>query len=132
MVQAARQKRIAVQIEPDGRQPLELARTASFGYSRFNLEALFALATLAEHVGVDLWYYKTADGRTLRQALDFLLPFVENPQKMWPYEQIRRSEPAGFAPLLRQAALVYHEPRYEKAFQQLDKVANRRFELFSY
>ena len=55
VVEAAPQKRFAVQIREDGSQPLELAREDSFGYSRFNLQALFTLATLAEHVGVDLW-----------------------------------------------------------------------------
>jgi hypothetical protein len=54
IVETARQKRIALQIEPDGRQPLELVRTKAWGYSNGNLDGLMLLARLAENVGVDL------------------------------------------------------------------------------
>jgi hypothetical protein len=111
ITEAAKEKRIAVQIEPDGRQPLELKRTKSFNYSRLNLRGLAALAGLADRSGVDLWPYETADGRSIRKALDFMLPYVKTPPEKWPYQQIvpmNRSELYG---TFRSAAIAYHEPR---------------------
>src|SRR5258706_4407334 len=48
ILKTARQKRIAAQIEPDGSQPLELARTKAWSYSVANLGGLMSLATLGE------------------------------------------------------------------------------------
>ena len=130
IAEAARQKRIAIQIEPDGRQPLELARTAALGYSHFNLEALFTLATLSEYVGVDLWHCQLANGRNaLATALDFLLPYVADPSKKWPYEQIKDFNRADFAPELRQAAIIYHDPTDEQILGGFPAVARERFQL---
>src|SRR2546423_989659 len=50
-------RRIDSQIQPDGRQPAELARTRSLSYSQFNLEAFTRIAELARPVGVDVWHY---------------------------------------------------------------------------
>jgi hypothetical protein len=111
ILRAAAQKRIAVQIEPDGRQPLELARTRAWGYSVANLGGLMQLATLAEHCGIDLWDFQTEDGRGIRKAVDFLLPFALR-MKKWPYQQLGGWSPGGFYPILRRAAEKYPEGPY--------------------
>lgn len=106
VLQEAQAKRIATQIEPDGRQPLELERTKAWSYSVFNLEALMSLARLGEHAGVDLWNYESPDGRSIRKALDFLIPFALG-EKKWPYQQLGEWEPQILFPLIRRAAPHY-------------------------
>jgi hypothetical protein len=118
VLEASKQKRIARQIEPDGRQPRELTRTKSFGYSLVNLRGLVALATLGEQTGVDLWHYRSPDGRGIRAALDFLLPFATG-AKEWKHEQLGRLSAGQMAPLLRRAADVYGDARYEQAIGRL-------------
>ncbi|MGB2806522.1 MAG: alginate lyase family protein, partial [Sedimentisphaerales bacterium] len=46
-------RRINKQIEPDGKQPHELARTKSLGYSTGNLDGFFRLAIMAEKLAID-------------------------------------------------------------------------------
>ena len=122
-------ERIAQQIEPDGRQPLELKRTKSYSYTVYNLNALFTLAMIGQRVDVDLFNYRTADGRSLRVALDYVAPYF-NADKPWPDKQIEKvgHPDAKLGSLLRQAAIVYHEPKYETLLQGSD-VAASRFQL---
>jgi hypothetical protein len=118
VLEAARQKRIAAQIEPDGRQPLELARTKSWGYSVMNLRGLMNLARLGENAGVDLWHFETSDGRSLRKALDYLMPFAFEEAK-WPHQQIGGWSPEGLYPLIRIAAVKMPE---SKGAERLEKI----------
>jgi hypothetical protein len=111
VVQEAKTRRIAVQIEPDGRQPLELTRTKAWSYSVGNLSGLMSLARLGEHVDVDLWNFKTPDDRSIRAALDFLIPFSEG-RKKWPYEQIGGFSGQAVRSLVQQAAAHYREEPY--------------------
>jgi hypothetical protein len=111
VVQDAKTKRIAIQIEPDGRQPLELTRTNAWSYSVGNLSGLMSLARLGEHVDVDLWNFKTSDGRSIRAGLDFLIPFSDG-RKRWLYEQIGGFSGHAVRPLLQQAAAHYPEGPY--------------------
>jgi hypothetical protein len=106
LVQNAARKRIEAQIEPDGRQPLELARTRAWGYSVANLNGLMQLARLGENVGVDLWHYESADGRSIAKAIDYLLPFALGREK-FPYQQLDGFSGRSFYPVLRRAAVKY-------------------------
>jgi hypothetical protein len=115
---AVRQKRIALQIEPDGRQPLELARTKAWGYSVGNLDGLMQLARLGENAGVDLWNYKSADGRSIRRALDYLIPFAVAEAK-WPYQQLGEWPPQMLFPLMRTAQTRYQDPQFAKVFAKV-------------
>ena len=82
-------RRLFMQIEPDGSQPLELARTTALGYSTFNLTHILDMCCLAKSLNVDLFNAKSADGRSISKAIDFLTQFVGKPQSQFPYKQIK-------------------------------------------
>jgi hypothetical protein len=119
ILSSAATNRLDTQIQPDGSQPLELARQDSFSYSRFNLTAMFQMATLGDRVGVDLWRHTTADGAGMRRALDFLLAHAEDPAKPWPWEKSKKESRTLEPRLLRQAFLVYGDERYRRALNRL-------------
>jgi beta-glucosidase len=102
---------IADEFEPDGRQPREIARTRAWDYSIFDLTAFLHLAALGEQVGVDLWNYTTADGRSLRKGVDFLIPFATG-EKRFPYRQITEFRPSELHAVLRRAAVGFIDPKY--------------------
>jgi hypothetical protein len=111
ILETAKQKRIARQIEPDGSQPLELARTKAWSYSVMNLRGLMQLATLGTRVGVDLWGFETKDGRSIRRALDFLYPYSVG--EKWKYQQIGEWEPDIFFSAMRMAAEHYSDEKFK-------------------
>jgi hypothetical protein len=115
IAEEATQKRILAQIEPDGSQPAELARPISLHYSFYNLEAMFYLATLAGHTGVDLW--RAGDSR-IKVAMDFLTPYAD-PACPWPYPDIKEASRMRLYPLLLQAADVYKDAPYRQMVEKL-------------
>lgn len=82
-------RRLFAQIEPDGSQPLELARTTALGYSVFNLDHILDMCYMAKGLGIDLFNANSADGRNITKALEFLLPFAGKTVQEFPYQQIR-------------------------------------------
>ena len=111
-------RRIALQIKSDGRQPFELARTNAFSYSIGNLDGLMQLAWLGQPLGVDLWNFKTDDGRCIRAALDFLLPYAIG-EKKWDYQQIGGFHGDALLHQLQRAATEYRDPKYPAVVRQL-------------
>ena len=75
---------IPTQIAPDGRQPLELARTKPYAYSLFNLDVLAATAWLLAGESGELVAWSTADGRSIAGAIAFMAPFIADKAR-WPY-----------------------------------------------
>ena len=99
-------KRIQVQIEPDGSMPRELARAGSFHYLVVNLEAFTKLATVAENAGIDLWNYKTADNRSIRGAVNYAVPYL-NETKTWEWRE--KFVPKELYEIFRITSLKYPE-----------------------
>ena len=120
-LEAAKIKRIATQIEPDGRQPREIGRTKSVHYSTMNLRVMTYVAELGMPLGVDLWNYSSDDGHNMRKAFDFLRPFAEGKEK-WTYKQITKggAEKAiedEMKPLFSIASTIFEEELIEESTQ---------------
>jgi len=120
VLEEARTKRIAAQIQPDGRQPLELVRTRSFSYSVMNIDGLTQLAAVADRVGVDLWNDTPSGhkGPAIREALLYLAPYALGDAK-WPHQQIGDWDPASLFPVLRRAAPHYTDPAFRTLVRRL-------------
>lgn len=95
IVRTARSARIDEQIDEDGSQPQEAARTRSYHYFTFNLVAMTRLAAIGKHVGVDLWSHRTARGGSLFKAVDFLIPAATGGLAHWPYQDINFTQYAA-------------------------------------
>ena len=129
-VEASKTRRIALQIRPDGRQPLEEARTRSLDYSIFNLEALMQLAELGRKVGVDLWHYKAPSGSSIRGALDYLSRYADTTKK-WQGEQITPVDATRMFEVLRMGELVFTDSSYRAQIERMprDRVRAHRAHL---
>src|SRR6266403_1923094 len=121
IVETAKQKRIALQIEPDGRQPLELERTKAWSYSNGNLDGLMWLARLAENVDVGFCNYQTKDGRGIRPALEYLWPFAVGDQK-WPYQQLGGFDGRSLFTLMRRADGHYRDEKFTRQLSKIPKL----------
>ena len=99
MVKSSLLPRLDSQIAEDGSLPKELERTLSLHYSTFALEAIAVAGSLTEFADESVWSYRTSDGRSLEQVLEYLAPYYENPDK-WPFTQIKPFEKERGAQIL--------------------------------
>lgn len=120
VLEEAKARRIATQIEPDGTQPLELARTRSFSYSVMNIDGLTQLAIVGDRTGVDLWSYtpRGHKGPAIRLALLYLAPYALGDVK-WPHQQLEGWDPQSLFPVLRRAAPHYTDTDFRAIVQRL-------------
>jgi hypothetical protein len=134
IIENVKHKRILLQIEPDGAQPMELRRTKGFNYSLLNLEGLAELAELGKWLNIDLWQYQTTDGRGILKAIEFLMPYVQQPQPgiapaVWHYEQIVPIKRERAVPLFRKAANALQSQEYEAVASQFQQMQSNKLQL---
>ena len=86
----AYERRLLSQIEPDGSQPLELARTMAMIYSLSNLWAYSLISNMAASQGYAKYWDKNSKfgDSAIKKAVDFLYPYYEHPET-FPYEEIK-------------------------------------------
>jgi hypothetical protein len=82
------QVRLANQMDDNNRFPLEMARTTSFHYSVFVIDAFLKIATMAESIGVDFLANTVNSKHTLKAAVDEMVPYLVQ-EKQWDGPQIK-------------------------------------------
>jgi hypothetical protein len=109
------------QMAPDGSFPQELRRTKPYGYSIFNLDAMATVAHILSIKDDNLWTFTTADGRSMRKAIDFLHPYLKDKSK-WPHKpdvMFHEFWPVR-SPSLLFAAVAYSDPKYFETWKSLE------------
>jgi hypothetical protein len=69
------------QMVQDGSFPLEMRRTKPYGYSLFQLDQLATVAQILSTPEDNLWTFTLPDGRSLKRAFDFMVPFIADKSK---------------------------------------------------
>ena len=72
------------QMGSDGSFPLELKRTKPYSYSIFNLEGMALICQILSRTGKNLWETVLPDGLSMRRAMEFLFPYLQD-RSLWPY-----------------------------------------------
>lgn len=115
--------RIFSQIKPDGRQPLELARTKSFSYLVMNLHGFLELAVIGKKVGINLWDISSKDGSSIKKGYQYMLPYITD-KKEWKYKQIkdRKGSEVKLIADLNHIKKIFKDNSFDEA---LDLVKNK-------
>lgn len=108
------------QIAPDGRLPLELARTKPYSYSLFDMDVLSLICQIASKPGDDLWTFTTPDGRGIRKTIDFMVPYIRDKSK-WPFPKDVEywDDLPNRQPSLLFAGLAYRDDAYLQLWKSL-------------
>ncbi len=114
------ENRIFKQVEPDGKQPLELERTIAFHYTLFNIVHMLDMSALAQYRGADIFSVESADGRSLTKAIEFIRPYLGKPQSEFPYQQIKEwnENQEKLCWVLRRATFFRPNPEYDSLFEE--------------
>ena len=74
------------QMATNGSFPREIRRTKPYGYSIFNLDAMTTICQVLSTKEDNLWSYQTTDGKSIKEGIEYLYPFIAD-KKKWPHKQ---------------------------------------------
>jgi len=108
------------QMAADGSFPLELKRTKPYGYSLFNLDAMATVCQILSIPRDNLWTFELPDGRSMKKAMEFMFPFIEDKSK-WQYlpDVMYFDEWPVQQPSLLFAGMAFNEPKYVELWKKL-------------
>ncbi len=108
------------QMFQDGSFPLEMRRTKPYGYALFQLDQLATVAQILSTPADNLWTFTLADGRSLKKAVDFMLPFIADKSRWRLPPDVMYFEywPVRHASLIF-AGLAYREAKYVELWKKL-------------
>jgi len=110
------------QMAADGTFPQELARTKPYSYSCFVVDNMINIVNILSTKESNLWEFKLDDGRCIKQAVDFIVPYMEDISK-WPYPkdvQFFEDFPAAM-PFLLFAGVAFDREDYLRLWAELAK-----------
>ena len=111
--------RVDSQIEADGSQPQEMARTKPWGYSTGNLLHFVDLALLGERVGVNLWEHVTPKGASIKKAIEWFFPYISGEQAFPKDELSNHRSASSLASVLMKTADRFGVKEYQKQLKNL-------------
>lgn len=112
------------QMTNNGSFPRELARTKPYGYSIFQADNVATLCVLLSTTNGNFWQIKLFDGRTPRQAVEFIFPYLADKSR-WLADGHRQdvmhweSWPAR-QPCLFCAYAEFGDPKYLELWKTLE------------
>jgi len=107
------------QMAPDGSFPHQMTRSMSYAFSLCLLDNLTAMCQVLSTTNDDLWHFTALDKGTIRNAVDFLYPYIED-ESTWPKNpDAQGSWPIRQSSLLF-AGLAYNDPKYITLWKTLN------------
>ena len=79
----------------------------------------YLIAKLAENVNVSLWNHQISEGKNMKNALQFIIPYLKN-EKVWEYEQIQKISYGETIKILKFATSKYNNSEYEEIAKKID------------
>ena len=79
----------------------------------------YLIAKLAENVNISLWNHQISEGKNMKNALEFIMPYLKN-EKVWEYEQIQKISYGETIKILKYASRKFNNPEYEEIAKKID------------